>query len=86
MEANTYFQMKRRFTTLGLSPIDAGNLTTTIKKWINSSGIKWTVNRLKQIKLLAIKWIYDQPDLTVKGFSFDDTGRIKGPFKVLFNK
>jgi hypothetical protein len=86
MEANTYFQMKRRFTTLGLSPIDAGNLTTTIKKWINSSGVKWTVNRLKQIKLLAIKWIYDQPDLTVKGFSFDETGRIKGPFKVLFNK
>lgn len=78
--------MKRRFTSLGLSPIEAGNLATQIDIWIKSSGENWTVDRLKKIKLLAIKWIFDQPDFESPGISLDDEGKVRGPFKVLFSK
>jgi hypothetical protein len=68
----------------GLSERISGQIVSNISKWISSSGLEWTVKRLKDIKSYYLQGLAGSPEDKAAWLAVDDEGLPKGPFKHIF--
>lgn len=84
-----YITSKDRIYNIGIEKNLASSILNVVSKWEKSCGIEWTVDRLKNIKLLYInslsKGNFTQPSSWI-GMSKDKHKLLKGPFGTLFKK
>lgn len=79
--------LRDRFEAIGVSKNLAAALTAEVSRWVEESGLEWTVNRLKLLKTGFLRRIagesYTLPYVATR---LDALGPVpKGPFGVLWN-
>jgi hypothetical protein len=73
----------QRLSALGISKKTKYAILDNVALWKSASGTEWTVNRLKELKLLFIKRLAGE-EYQPKWISLDRNGLPKGPLKHLF--
>lgn len=74
-----------RLCFFGLRYSEAVQMTRTVQKWTESNGPEWTVNRLKDLKQLYLRyWALEPRQQTKSWLALDANGMPKGIFKCIF--
>lgn len=79
------FFNKRPFLRAGLNASQVQQVQTQVSQWIESCGPEWTIDRLKNLKLLYLNRLAGRV-IDVPWLSVDASGAPKGAFKPLFQQ
>lgn len=79
-----YTQAMDRIINLGLPREVVIPILRKIQDWTRSNGPEWTVERLKDLKLLFISFLSGKPYQPVQWLSLDEKGIPKGCFRPIF--
>jgi len=82
-KSSATLRLINHFVRSGVSSRDARRLTEQIHKWIKSSGVEWTVDRLKAMKIFALQTQAGNADYKPGWIATHKDGTFKGPFRVI---
>jgi len=71
---------------LGLPKDQVLPMVNQVGSWLANNGTQWTINRLKDIKLVFINNLNGSDYKTSTWMKLDSKGYPLGPFKVLFDQ
>jgi hypothetical protein len=75
----------RRLSALGWPQAVVHRIVDQVDLWVKSSGEAWTVERLKALRVYAIRrWAGESINILPDGFARHADGTPKGPFRPLF--